>query len=352
MAIDVNPTNYSVSDFLNWQKDGTLDLRPPFQRKAIWRAVLKSSLIDSVLRGYPIPALFLQDKSDTTTFKRRIVVIDGQQRLRTLLGFIDKAALPDADDRDDFAISKVHNPARAGRRYVDLSEAEKHQILHARLNVYVVDSTVGDSEILEIFRRMNSYGVMLNPQELRNARFHGYFKEIAYGLSSGALDYWLNWGLFNRQQIAEMRDVEFVSDLLMLFLRGVQGTTQSAIDKLYVDFDEDFPLSDECSDRFATLTAVTDSLFADAGLRRLANRMWTYTIFDVLQRVKYGGPIEPDGRPAVSLKERSVARALKQLVDRIEKRNLPDDVEKAIRGAANDRGSRETRADFLISLAA
>jgi hypothetical protein len=44
MAIEAYPTTYTVLDFLRWQKDGTLQLRPPFQRQSVWRAVLKSSL--------------------------------------------------------------------------------------------------------------------------------------------------------------------------------------------------------------------------------------------------------------------------------------------------------------------
>ena len=116
MAIESTQTTYTVLDFLKWQRDGTLELRPPFQRYAVWRAVARSGLIDSLLRGYPVPALFLQDRSDPKTFTRRLVVVDGQQRLRTLLGYVDINCLPDADERDVFTIMRIHDPDRAGHR--------------------------------------------------------------------------------------------------------------------------------------------------------------------------------------------------------------------------------------------
>ena len=56
------------------------------------------------------------------------------------------------------------------------SEDNKHQILATRLNVYIVSAVVPEGEILEVFRRMNTYGARLNRQELRNAKWSGVFK--------------------------------------------------------------------------------------------------------------------------------------------------------------------------------
>ena len=161
------------------------------------------------MRGYPLPALFLQDRTNPRSFHRTLVVVDGQQRLRTILAFVDLASLRDADDRDRFTIMKIHDEGLAGKGFQDLDDSEPRQILSTRLNVNIVGSSVAESELLEIFRRMNTYGARLNYQELRNANFSGLFKEVAYRASAETLDSWLVWGLFNRQQIAEMKDVEF-----------------------------------------------------------------------------------------------------------------------------------------------
>src|SRR5258708_5257095 len=104
-------TQYRVSDFLVWQKDGALKLNPNFQRRPVWKKGAKSYLIDTILRGLPVPIIFLRDlPSDLKTFKPQRDVVDGQQRIRTILSYIDPKLLSDFDkERDDFTLSKIHN---------------------------------------------------------------------------------------------------------------------------------------------------------------------------------------------------------------------------------------------------
>ncbi len=352
MPIEATPTIYTVRDFLHWQRDRTLELRPPFQRYAIWKAVAKSSLIDSLLRGYPVPSLFLQDRTDPSTFSRRLVVVDGQQRLRTVLSFVDISVLRDADERDRFTLMKIHDPLRAGKTFSQLSEEDREQILSTRFNVNIVGSTVTESELLEIFRRMNTYGARLNYQELRNANFHGVFKEVMYRLSADALDQWLGWGLLTRQDIAEMRDVEFASDLMLLFISGTQSATKKSLDDAYEQYDDEFPFADAGSERFQHVISFLDkALQPTAEVRRIITRMWTYSAVDALQQVLYGGPLAETG--AKNPKRMSV-RAAHELCVRaqraIETGELPAEVDKATRGAATDRASREARVKFLLDL--
>lgn len=350
MPIVAEHVSYSISDFVNWQRDGTLDLRPPFQRRAVWRPTLKSSLIDSLLRGFPIPALFLQDRTDARSFRRRLVVVDGQQRLRTILSFIDVSCLPDADERDRFSILRIHDESRAGMGYGDLSEADKDVIASARLSVFVVPSAISDSQLLEIFRRMNTYGARLNPQELRNAEFSGMFKEVAYRLAADLLDAWITWGLFNRQQIAEMRDAEFVSDVLLLTISGTQAGTKQRLDKAYQDWDENFPWAERSRERVLHLTDILDhALTAVPEMRRLATRMWIYSLFDALQQVVYSAPLcERSTVRARTVPARRLIDVLARLNERIVQGSLPEAVSRATRGAASDRGSREIRAQYLV----
>src|SRR5437870_9220879 len=102
-ALDIQRTLFTVSDFLEWQRQGTLDLDPPFQRRSVWKLGAKSYLVDTVVRGLPTPLIFIREKIDPDTLRPLREVIDGQQRLRTLIGFIDEQALPDFDaERDRF----------------------------------------------------------------------------------------------------------------------------------------------------------------------------------------------------------------------------------------------------------
>lgn len=350
MAIEAHATTYTVLDFLRWQKDGTLDLRPPFQRNSVWRPALKSSLIDSLLRGYPIPALFLQDKTNAATLTRQLVVVDGQQRLRTLIGFIDSSALEDFDQRDDFTIQRVHDEARAGDRFADLDESDRDQILNSRLNVYTVGSSVVERELLEIFRRMNTFGAKLNAQELRNAEHSGVFKEFIYRFSAETLDRWLGWGLFTRQEIAEMRDAEFTSDLVVLLVQGRGAATKSVLDKMYEKHENSFPQLDAVTDRLDRIRDDLDTLFDGDGLRSFRSRMWTYTLVDLLNQRRYGVPIGEEKPRSPKPRRVDLERLrtrLEELGTRVAAAQLPPKVLTATRGAANDAKSRQARYDFV-----
>lgn len=78
-TIESVKTNYRISDFLTWKREGTLVLNPNFQRRSVWKKGEKSYLIDSILKGLPIPIIFLRDlRADLKTFKSKRDVVDGQ----------------------------------------------------------------------------------------------------------------------------------------------------------------------------------------------------------------------------------------------------------------------------------
>ena len=104
-------TQYKVSDILNWQRSGSLELNPNFQRRPVWKKGAKSYLIDTILKGFPVPIIFLRDMpSDLSTLMAKREVVDGQQRIRTILSFIDKTLVPNFDAaRDEFTIARAHS---------------------------------------------------------------------------------------------------------------------------------------------------------------------------------------------------------------------------------------------------
>src|ERR1051326_8959040 len=101
LELDLARTLYRVSDFLSWQRARTLVLSPSFQRRPVWPLAAKSYLVDTVVRGLPVPIIFLREKTDLATLGPKRKFVDGQQRLGTLLAFIEPASLPDFDPRID-----------------------------------------------------------------------------------------------------------------------------------------------------------------------------------------------------------------------------------------------------------
>jgi hypothetical protein len=106
---------------MSWQRQGLLDLNPPFQRRSVWAPGAKSYLIDTVVRNLSTPLIFLRETIDLETLQQRREVIDGQQRLRTVFAFVDPTLLPDYDEaKDAFLVRREHNSAVAGRSFTAL----------------------------------------------------------------------------------------------------------------------------------------------------------------------------------------------------------------------------------------
>ena len=239
--LNITRTTYRVVDFLSWQRRGNLELRPPFQRGSVWSAKAKSFFIDSLVKGYPVPLLFIQDKTDPKTYEPQRLVVDGQQRLRTVLAFVDSGSLKDREGADLFTVLGMHNHAMADRRFEQLSADVREAILNFEFSVHVLPSTTPNAALLEIFARMNATGTKLNFQELRNAEFSGAFKHTAYEFAYSQLDRWIHWKIFTDTQVARMLEVELTSELLMLLMSGPAAKSQAAIMRAYKHYDDAFP---------------------------------------------------------------------------------------------------------------
>ena len=110
---------------------------------------------------------------------------------------------------------------------------------------HVLSSGVDDRVILSIFARMNSTGVKLNRQELRNADYHGALKTSMYGIALGHFSRWRGWRIFSDDGIARMQEVELTSEFAYLMFNGLTAKSEPALDRLYKDNDDEFPEREE-----------------------------------------------------------------------------------------------------------
>lgn len=223
---DIKRTTFSVGDFLSWQRTKSLELSPSFQRRAVWTKSQKSYLLDTIYRGLPVPIIFLRERTDVESLSTIREVIDGQQRLRTILSFVDIKSIKDPDDRDRFLVQKKHNSEISDLPFDKFSSAMKTRLLSYQFSVHVLPSDTSDSDVLSIFARMNSTGSKLNDQELRNAEYFGYFKNLSYELAHSNITRWRKWEIFNEQDIARMKEVELTSELFIYLIGGMFEQTQ------------------------------------------------------------------------------------------------------------------------------
>ena len=179
---------------------------PPFQRDYVWRQPEASKFIESLLLGLPVPGVFLATEPSTN----KQLVIDGQQRLKTLLFFFDGYFNPKQEDKSQkvFFLTKVQKPFE-GKTYKTLDENDRIRLETSIIHATVVKQNAPpeeDTSLYHIFERLNSGGRRLTEQEMRLALYHGHLIEKLKELN----DY-PNWrNVFGKIHHPRLKDQELI----------------------------------------------------------------------------------------------------------------------------------------------
>ncbi|MDX1995897.1 MAG: DUF262 domain-containing protein [bacterium] len=188
---------------------------PDFQRVYVWDIKRASKFIESLLLGLPIPGIFLSREEDTQKF----IVIDGQQRLRTLLYFYKGWFGDAADDKKsvEFKLQGVHK-AFEGLTYSRLSEEDRRRLDNALIHATIVrqdepEPNAENSSIYFIFERLNTGGVALKPQDIRSAIYHGSLNNLLHQLNMENEDWQRLFGKPDKQR----RDEELILRFFALY---------------------------------------------------------------------------------------------------------------------------------------
>ncbi|MGO9181007.1 MAG: DUF262 domain-containing protein [Candidatus Limnocylindrales bacterium] len=343
-------TVYTVGQFLEWQRTGVLRLQPVFQRRSVWSLKAKSLLIDSVVRGLPMPIVFLRQLQDLKTFRSQMEVVDGQQRLRTLLSFIAPTSLPDFDPASDaFVVRRIHNADVADRPFDQLPDDIKADILNYEISTHVFPPSTGDDVVLLVFSRLNSTGTPLTPQEIRNAKWFGVFKTLSYDLALRHLNDWRSWQIFSDEEIAQMDEVEAVSDFLLTMIRGVDGKSQAKLNAAYRAYDDTLEGSEEVAEKFNhVLDAIGDTFGDLIPATRLRRQPLFYSLFAACTEHMYGlgegYEVSRSPRPI----PRSARERLVRLNATIVERSLPETVQDAMDRGTTDTARRLIRFEYFL----
>jgi hypothetical protein len=243
------PTTHRISEFHKWNKEGRLDLKPPYQRKPVWTLKNKSFLMDTILSGLPVPEIYMQvitsPKGDT-----RYEIVDGQQRLRAILEFIDgKYSILDDEETPDYR----------GKEFAELSDGDKGNFWSYPLVVREL-KTNKEIEVRGIFKRLNKNVVPLTAQELRHSTYTGLFIKLVEDLADK--EFWTENKIVTPAHIRRMRDVEFVSELLVGIMNGAQDGTK-ILDSYYSLYDLDFKERDKFEKNFRKIQQFVEVLMGD-----------------------------------------------------------------------------------------
>lgn len=227
-SIDRQPTLQTITWLLNLRKFDQLNLDPPYQRKSVWSLREKQRFLDTILRNYPSPAIFLHltyDNDGNATYH----VVDGKQRLSTILGFVDgriRIAKDFGDSRIDGVNWKGLEPYPAVRK----------SFWTYQLTVELLDD-VHEPLVREIFSRLNRNSRKLEPQEIRHAKFEGWL--ISYLETQAQLELWKQLKISTRAREKRMADVQLLSEFAQVLIEGaVSGFDQESLDRLYADYED------------------------------------------------------------------------------------------------------------------
>lgn len=346
----VTKTVFKVGDFVSWAQVGQLDLRPRFQRRPVWKPGAKSYLIDTIVRNLPIPIVFLRDRIKVGSITTQREVIDGQQRLRTILGFINPELISDYDqDHDFFKVSKIHNSKISGKSFHELSVAMQQAIIGYEIPVHIFSADTEDRDVLQIFARLNATGMKLNAQELRNAEYFGAFKSLSYKIAYENLNRWQAWEIFNLASISRMLEVEEVSDLFISMHEGVHAKNKAVLDRYYEEYDEDYPVKAEVERRFE---AVMSSIESSIG-KRLRNTEFSRqslfnSLFIAVYHLAFGLESELDKIKKPRKLPAKFATEIQRLSDEIKSDDISEDLRQSLRGATAHYGTRLERVNFIL----
>ena len=203
--------DYDVDGLVKRMKKDEI-LVPPFQRGYVWNLKEASRFVESLLLGLPVPGIFLAKEASSNKF----LVIDGQQRLRTLQFFYEGFFDPKPIDKAH-KIFKLINVQKQyeGRTYKALEEKDRIQLDNSIIHATIIkqDSPPGENtSIFHVFERLNTGGLKLAAQEVRVATYHGTLMDLIRNLNE-----YSHWRSIYGKPSPRSKDQELILRFLALY---------------------------------------------------------------------------------------------------------------------------------------
>jgi len=219
-------TNRKIRVLLRALETRSLIPNPTFQRRLVWSSKHKIAFLDTVLRRYPFPEIYIASGSvDAETAEGTEMLVDGQQRITTLQEYFRGSR--------DLPYSLEVPP------YSSLDLSDKTAFLEYEVVVRDM-GTVDMQELREVFQRINSTKYALNAMEIQNARYGGAFKEFGDQLASHP--FFEQHHVFSTIDIRRMHDIRMVLTLAATVLEGYFNRDRM-VEEYLSTFNDSFPMA-------------------------------------------------------------------------------------------------------------
>lgn len=257
MMTEFEITSWPISRLVKFATTGAINLRPSYQRNDIWTTPGKRRLIGTIHDGFPLPTFFLHE----TLSNEKYDMVDGQQRTRAILGYLDGS----------FKDLK-------GKKYDSTRDAAILKYLIPITIIRTSDSDDGSS-IREFYYRVNNYGSRLNRPETLKAQYANEPLQVLVEQVAES-EWWEKLGLFTDAAQNRMADFDFIAELLTLLRWGISDK-KLQVDKFYNDasftIDEALPLGAKFNAVIDRISALNDVV--PISTTRYKQRNDFYTLF-------------------------------------------------------------------------
>ena len=221
-----DPIFLPIAWFADLHHRRELIVHSSYQRKNIWTLKDRQYFLDTIFRNYPSPAILLHGQTNESG---NLVyhVVDGRQRLETIFMF----------HKNQIKISQEFGDEKyAGKLFKDLELDDPSPFWKYEIMTDMV-SGLDPNMINEVLDRLNRFSKNLNEQELRHARFEGWF--IKHVENESKDPFWEKVNVGSRLNSKRMRDNQFISELLMIILENKSaGFDQYHISEIYEQYDD------------------------------------------------------------------------------------------------------------------
>jgi len=326
-------SSHPISDIRDWSKQQRIEIRPDFQRKEVWSPAARILLMDTILRNIPMPKVFLQALIRNDDTYR--VVIDGQQRIKAILSFL----------HGDFVLTKPYTGEFLNLKFSDLPGPIQEDFLSYKIDINEIRNAPDDI-VRDIYSRVNKYTVALNKQELRRADFPGRFLALSEELAQDP--FFEEAKIFTVANSKRMGDVEFVSELLALLLKGPQEKRET-LDDFFLNYmewatEEETQIKQQFQNILIDIKAIFEVTVFDISKTRFRQKADFYSLFAAIDDCRKSGG-------SLSEKPLEHLRADFGIIDRVTEPNsrvkLLSQYALQCVSQANTIGSRKWRRDFL-----
>lgn len=343
----------TISWFWDLYNRELLDLDPPYQRRSVWNQDYKDYFIDTVLNGYPAPAIFIYQEI-TPEGVSMVSVVDGKQRLSTLFEFAN----------NQFPVYEKSTIQRLrGKYFQDLEPEDKQNFWKYQFAIEYLPSS--DEQVIgNIFDRINRNVIKLTPQELRHAKFNGIFISVAEDLTTWMFNYLgdknQNFPRIDSRSKKQMKDVEMVSQLLLFLDEGAKTYSSEYLDTAFSERDIEWDDKDDIESEFRhtieTIKKILDlSPSINLSKTRLKNQADFYSLFGAIAELNREGELTIDeevgtriGNFIKTVENKELQEKSKDELSNYQKQAL--DYYQAVKFAFTDANPRKNRIKIMKSL--